>query len=281
MGKETHMTQVRKLVRGTGFAAIAGLCAFAFAAIASPSVADAKKAKATASQNGDSADSKLSPEEQKKKASRQAYDAGLKDFANGRYQPAIEQLSNALTTGGLSSTEMAKALYTRGVAYKKQKQPGQAISDLTSALWLKNGLSAGDRNTATAERAEAYKMAGIQDSGKGPERVIGTPIAASSAPTTATPTPAQAAAPASGPNAGSAGLSAAAIAQAAANNGSGDASSGSVSRQDPSSSAAQDAARARAAYAPVNSLAASGSANPASAAQPAPAARTRPGRSSG
>ena len=95
MGKETHMTQVRKLVRGTGFAAVAGLCAFAFAAIGSPSIASAKKAKAAAaSQSGSQGgeDSKLSPEEQKKKASRQAYDAGLKDFANGRYQPAIEQL---------------------------------------------------------------------------------------------------------------------------------------------------------------------------------------------
>ena len=77
MGKETHMTQVRKLVRGTGFAAVAGLCAFAFAAIGSPSIASAKKAKAAASQSGSQGgeDSKLSPEEQKKKASRQAYDA--------------------------------------------------------------------------------------------------------------------------------------------------------------------------------------------------------------
>ena len=270
MGKETHMTQVRKLVRGTGFAAVAGLCAFTFAAIATPSIADAKKAKATASQSGDSDDSKLSPDEQKKKASRQAYDTGLKDFANGRYQPAIDQLSNALKTGGLSSTEMAKALYTRGIAYKKQKQPGLAISDLTSALWLKNGLSAGDRSTATAERVEAYKMAGIQDSGKGPERVVGTPNAAP-ATQTSTPAPTPAATPASGPNTGSAGLSAAAIAQAAANNTSGDSSGASVSRQDPSSSAAQDAARARAAYAPVNSLASSsvtdGASNPAPAAQ--------------
>lgn len=265
MGKETHMTQVRKLVRGARFAAAAGLCAFAFAAIGTPSIAASKKAKATSSQSGsqDSEDSKLSPEDQKKKASRQAYDTGLKDFANGRYQTAIEQLSNALTTGGLSSPEMAKALYTRGVAYRKQKQPGQAISDLTSALWLKNGLSAADRNTATAERAEAYKMAGIQDTGKGPERVVGTPITAST-----TPSAAPAATPASGPNAGSAGLSASAIAQAAANNNSGESGGGAVSRQDPSSSAAQDAARARAAYEPINSLALSSvSSSPAPAAQ--------------
>ncbi len=104
-------------------------------------------------------------------------------------------------------------------------------------------------------------------------KVVGTPIAASTTP--AAPSAAPAATPASGPNAGSAGLSAAAIAQAAANNGSGDASGGPVSRQDPSSSAAQDAARARAAYAPVNSLASSSvTSSPAPAPQttaPAPA----------
>jgi hypothetical protein len=260
------MTQFRKLVRSTRLAAAAGVCAFAATAIVVPSLADAKKAKPAASaQAGD--ESKLSPDEQKKKASRQAYDAGLKDFANGRYQPAIDQFSNALKTGGLSSTEMAKALYTRGIAYKRQKQPGLAISDLTSALWLKNGLSASERETATAERAEAYKMAGIQDTGKGPERVVGAPISASPATTSqATATPAH------GPNSGSAGLSAAAIAQAAASNGSNESGGASVTRQDPSSSAAQDAARARAAYAPVNSLAAPAASAPAPATQTTAAA---------
>lgn len=263
------MTQFRKLARGTLFAAAAGACAFAFAGIGVPSTAEAKKAKAAAPQSESQAgdDSKLSPEEQKKKASQQAYDAGLKDFANGRYQPAIDQLSTALKTGGLSSTAMAKALYTRGIAYKKQKQPGLAISDLTSALWLKNGLSASERDTAAAERAEAYKIAGIEDTGKGPERVVGTPTT-----TTSSASPA-AAAPAAGPNAGSAGLSAAAIAQAAATNPSSDSSAAlPVTRQDPSSTAAQDAARARAAYAPVNSLASSSAAGGTST--PAPAVQT-------
>lgn len=264
------MTQFRKLARGTLLAAAAGVCAFASIGVGISSTAEAKKAKAAAPQSAaqSSEDSKLSPEEQKKKASRQAYDAGLKDFANGRYQPAIDQLSNALKTGGLSSTEMAKALYTRGVAYKKQKQPGLAISDLTSALWLKNGLSAGDRETATAERTDAYKMAGIEDTGKGPERVVGTPTS------TTKPASTAAATPAAGPNAGSAGLSAAAIAQAAANDNTSSDSDAAlpVTRQDPSSTAAQDAARARAAYAPVNSLA--GSATTGGTSEPAPAAQT-------
>lgn len=264
------MTQFRKLARGLLLAAAAGVCAFAFVGMGLPSIAEAKKAKAAPQEAAQGDDSKLSPEEQKKKASRQAYDTGLKDFANGRYQPAIDQLSTALKTGGLSSTEMAKALYTRGVAYKKQKQPGLAISDLTSALWLKNGLSAGDRNTATAERAEAYSMAGIQDTGKGPERVVGaaTPTTTTTAPAATAPSP-----PASGTNTGSAGLSAAAIAQAAASNNTSNDSGAAqpITRQDPSSATAQDAARARAAYEPVNSLA--GSTVTGGGPQPAPAAQ--------
>jgi hypothetical protein len=236
-GEELHMTQFRRLARGSTLA-VAVLCAFVAAETGLPRVGYAKAAKpapAQASQPSDK-NSKDSQDEARKKAARAAYDAGLKQFANGHYQPAIEQLSAALKSGGLSSAEMAKALYRRGIAYKRQKQPGLAISDLTSALWLKNGLSGNDRDTATAERADAYKMAGIEDTGKGPTRVIGETT--------------------SGANASSAGLSAAAIAQAAARNAN-SGNSASVTRQDESSAAAVEAARARAAYAPVDSLAGS------------------------
>lgn len=225
------MTQFRRLARGSTLAS-AVACAFVAVWTGMSCVGNAKDTKAATAQ---------SEKDSKKAEARKAYDAGLKAFANGRNQPAVDQLSAALKSGGLSSTEMAKALYTRGVAYKRLKQPGPAISDLTSALWLKNGLSDSDREKATAERAEAYKAAGIQDTGKGPERVI-------------------AAAPASsGANASSAGLSAAAIAQAAAQNAKNSNSTpGSpATRQDGNSLAAQEAARARASYAPVNSLAGS------------------------
>ena len=46
---------------------------------------------------------------------------------------AAQALSQALQ-GGLPSRQMAKALYHRGVAYRRQGKPAQAISDLTSAL---------------------------------------------------------------------------------------------------------------------------------------------------
>lgn len=100
-----------------------------------------------------------------KQAARKAYEGGVKSYQSGKHQNAIDQLSMALRGGGLSSAEMAKGLYYRGLAYKKLDKPGLAISDLTSALWLKNGLSDDDRRGAEAARGEAYKAAGIADAG--------------------------------------------------------------------------------------------------------------------
>ena len=54
-------------------------------------------------------------------------------------------------------------LYYRGLAFRKMGKPGFAISDLTSALWLKNGLSEAERADATKMRALAYHEAGISD----------------------------------------------------------------------------------------------------------------------
>ncbi len=56
---------------------------------------------------------------------------------------------------------MAKALYYRGTAYRKQGKPAQAISDLTTAAWLKGGLSDSDRAQAMEQRQLAYSEAGL------------------------------------------------------------------------------------------------------------------------
>ena len=244
------MTQSHRLARDPALAAVA----FAFACVLAgwPSAGEAGKTKSNPPQAPQSAPAPASEAaqeaDQKKQAAaaaRQAYDAGLKAFANGKYQPAVDQLSAAVKGGGLSSAEIAKALYTRGAAYKKQNKPGLAISDLTSALWLKNGLTGTDRQKATAERAEAYNMAGLQETGDASERaVVDNPNSSASS--------------------SSAGLSAAAVAQAAASqsqpasanasgaSGAAPAASGPVTRQDAESDAAKDAARARAAYGTVD-----------------------------
>lgn len=125
---------------------------------------------------------------------RRAYDTGIKSYQAGKFEPAVQSLSAALRGGGLSSQDMARGLYYRGLAYKKQSKPGLAISDLTSALWLKNGLNDADRQSATAERAEAYKSAGLGDGNSGTESVaVADPNAKQQAVATPAPAPVAAA----------------------------------------------------------------------------------------
>ncbi len=87
--------------------------------------------------------------------------SGIKAYERGDAKQSVSILSNALSSGGLTSKDMAKALYYRGRAYRKQGRHAQAISDLTSAIWLKNGLSESEKTKALAERAAAYKTAGV------------------------------------------------------------------------------------------------------------------------
>jgi hypothetical protein len=127
-----------------------------------------------------------------------SYEAGAKAFEAGKFGPAIQSLSTALSTGGLSSQQMAKALYYRGAAYRKTGKSAQAISDLTSAVWLKNGLTDADRAAAMEQRQAAYQEAGL-----GTATPIGTPpldapatVAKAAQPSPITPPATPAAAPA-------------------------------------------------------------------------------------
>ncbi len=209
------MTQFHVLARQLALAATVA-CVFAGGVSAFSSPGEARKAKSGAQPAGPSAQGPQSESDAGKKvaqqeAAKKAYDTGLKAYAAGKYQSAIDAISTAVKSGMLSSPEMAKALLTRGLAYKKDNKPGQSISDLTGAIWLKNGLSPSEQKSALAERSEAYRMAGLPDTGSTPDqRAIGTP-----APPSAAPAANVAANSAPGPNAGSAGLSAAAIAEAA------------------------------------------------------------------
>lgn len=97
-------------------------------------------------------------------SAERAYAAGTKAYEAGNMNEAAQQLSAALAGGGLPNPQMAKALYYRGTAYRKQGKPAQAISDLTTAVWLKGGLSDADRTKATEERQLAYQEAGLGSS---------------------------------------------------------------------------------------------------------------------
>jgi hypothetical protein len=90
-------------------------------------------------------------------------EAGIASLQAGKASVAVQQLTATLTGGGLPSAQMAKALYHRGVAYRQQRMPAQAIADLTGALWIKNGLGDSDRADALEMRAAAYRDAGLPD----------------------------------------------------------------------------------------------------------------------
>jgi tetratricopeptide (TPR) repeat protein len=67
-------------------------------------------------------------------------EAALKLLEVGKPDQATQALTTVLNGGNLPPAIMAKALLYRGIAYRQQKKPAQAIADLTSALWLKGGL---------------------------------------------------------------------------------------------------------------------------------------------
>ncbi|HSH62778.1 SPOR domain-containing protein [Methyloceanibacter sp.] len=85
--------------------------------------------------------------------------SGAASLSAGKYEAAVRQLSAAINSSGTSTGQAAKALYLRGVAYRKLGQPGRAVSDLGAAIWL--GLPADDRVKALVNRGLAYKAAGL------------------------------------------------------------------------------------------------------------------------
>jgi tetratricopeptide (TPR) repeat protein len=92
-----------------------------------------------------------------------AQDAGLKNgaasLAAGKYDAAVRQLSSTINSDNASPSEAAKALYLRGIAYRKMGEPARAVADLGAAIWL--GLPQDDRVKALVNRGLAYKAAGL------------------------------------------------------------------------------------------------------------------------
>lgn len=146
------------------------------------------------------AQSKPSAAKSKKPTSQSAtksYEDGVKAFDKGKVKNAVTSLSAALRQGGLPPQQMAKALFYRGTAYRKQKKPAQAISDLTSAIWIKGGLSDADRLSAIEQRKAAYKEAGLgtnvpqglQPGASVPSTAVATSVPVSPSPVAAPPAP--------------------------------------------------------------------------------------------
>jgi cell division protein FtsN len=96
---------------------------------------------------------------------QRAVDAASKLLQAGKAEQASQSLTVTLAGGNLPPAIMARALYLRGIAYRQQSKPAQAIADLTSALWLKGGLGTDDRADALKQRAGAYADAGLTETG--------------------------------------------------------------------------------------------------------------------
>ena len=101
-----------------------------------------------------------------------AEDAGLKSgaasLAAGKYDNAVRQLSATVNSENASPGEAAKALYLRGIAYRKLGQPARAIADLGAAIWL--GLPDEDRVKALVNRGLAFQAAGLSKEGEAGDR---------------------------------------------------------------------------------------------------------------
>ncbi|MFM9942429.1 MAG: SPOR domain-containing protein [Hyphomicrobiaceae bacterium] len=117
-----------------------------------------KKAAAPAGETKDAAASKPDPA-----AVQKQLDAAQKSLDAGKLDVAVNQANAVVGQAGIDAKAMARALVIRGLGYKKQGKPAQAMSDLQSALYIKGGLNDADRAAATQARIEAYKEAGLPE----------------------------------------------------------------------------------------------------------------------
>jgi hypothetical protein len=176
--------------------ALASVCALGWPAAAQqparPGKATAKSSKQPAKSDSDEAEKGAAKKKRQDPADAQrAVENAAKLLQNGKADQAEQVVSATLAAGSLPPAIMARALYLRGMAYREQKKPAQAISDLTSALWLKGGLSAEDRADALKQRTAAYADAGLTETGalaSSPSGEPARPSAAKSWGTVTTPT---------------------------------------------------------------------------------------------
>ncbi len=94
-------------------------------------------------------------------AIQKSLEAAQKSLDGGKFDLAVGQANTIMGQKGLEARAMARALVIRGVGFKKQGKPAQAMSDLQSALHLKNGLNDSERAAANQALAESYREAGL------------------------------------------------------------------------------------------------------------------------
>jgi hypothetical protein len=105
---------------------------------------------------------------------------GIEAYQAGKFEPAIGGI-NAALRGRLPAAQMARAYYYRGLAHRKQGNPGRAISDFSLALDYP-GLTDAERSDLQESREATYREAGISEG----ERVV---VATARETSTAPPAP--------------------------------------------------------------------------------------------
>jgi hypothetical protein len=89
---------------------------------------------------------------------------GAASLAAGKYDAAVRQLSSTINSDGVSASDAARALYLRGLAYRKMGETARAVADLGAAIWL--GLPEPDKIKALVNRGLAYQAAGLSKEGE-------------------------------------------------------------------------------------------------------------------
>ena len=84
---------------------------------------------------------------------------GEASLDSGQYEAAIRQLSATVNDGKSTLEQASKALYLRGIAYRKLGMTGRAVADLGAAIWL--GLDSSDKVRALVNKGLAFKAAGL------------------------------------------------------------------------------------------------------------------------
>jgi SPOR domain len=148
-------------------AAMLGLAsAFSTGASAAGKAADAKGAAGEQTEAGAQVAQATAKKKHDPAEAQRAVDNATKLIDAGKTEQAVQALSATLAGGNLPPAIMARALLLRGIAYRQQKKPAQAIADFTSALWLKGGLSESDRVDGLRQRTAAYQEAGLSQAGE-------------------------------------------------------------------------------------------------------------------
>ncbi|MFV0294837.1 MAG: SPOR domain-containing protein [Hyphomicrobiaceae bacterium] len=90
----------------------------------------------------------------------QLLEKALRALKAGKLDEALRTANLVLHDGKRDPRNTARAMGVRGSVYLKQKRLAEAISDLDSALWVKDGLIGSERRAATEARTKAYQLIG-------------------------------------------------------------------------------------------------------------------------